>query len=86
METPPTPQDTETLDAIMGRRLIAIRRAAQLEPAELSSLSGIPACELEDYESGTIPLPLTRIRSLAAALDTHPISLLLRLLFPLSSH
>ncbi len=76
---------TATLDAIMGRRLRNIRQAAELTPEELAQLSGMPGHELADYESGEIPLPLTRIRALAAALDTDPLGLLARLLFPLST-
>ena len=77
--------DTQILDAIMGRRLVMIRQAAQLTAAEFSSLSGIPEDELEDYEKGEIPLPLVHIRVMATALDTDPMSLFIRLLFPLSS-
>lgn len=83
-QTTPTPTDHEQrLDRIMGRRLIRLREEAELSLEDLSILSGIPREELAEHETGEIPLPLTRLRAIATALDTGPAALLTRLLFPL---
>lgn len=77
--------DREALDdRVLGRRLANIRKHAMLTRAELAAMTLIPEDELTDYESGSIPLGLTRMRQIAAALDTDPVTLLCRLLFPVS--
>ena len=77
--------DREAIDdRVLGRRLARIREDAMLGRAELASMTLIPEDELADYETGAIPLGLTRMRQIAAALDTDPVTLLCWLVFPVS--
>ena len=69
-------------DRMIGVRLRSTREASFLTQRQLATLSGIPEADLADYESGEIPIPLTRLRLIAAALDTDAVTLLTHLLFP----
>jgi len=71
-------------DVILGRRLAKIREQAILTQEDLALLSGIPIDELMDYENGQIPISLNRMRAIASALDTDAVTLVIRMLFPIS--
>lgn len=70
------------LDQLIGRRLANIREAALMTRGQLAILSGIPEMLLAENESGNDPLPLSRLRSVAVALDTNTVELIIKLLFP----
>ena len=59
-----------------------MRRSASIRLAELSQMTGIPVDELAEHETGVLPLPLSRVRSIAVALDRHPLDLFVRLICP----
>jgi len=75
-------EEEHSLDRIIGRRLTAIREQSMMTVDELAVLTGLPADCLQEHERAEIPLPLTRIRRIAAALDTDAVALMSRLLFP----
>lgn len=71
-----------TLDQAIARRLTQIRESAQLTLQELAVLSGIPKEVLDESETGGEPISLSRLRSIATAMDTNAVTLMIRLLFP----
>ncbi|PCI09699.1 hypothetical protein COB72_05530 [bacterium] len=71
-------------DVILGRRLMQCREQAALTREDLATMSGIPIDELIDYEEGQIPIGLGRMRAIASALDTDVVTLMMRLMFPIS--
>ena len=75
--------DREYLDdALIGRRLRQLRQSACITRDELAAMTLIPEDELKDYETGQIPLGITRMRQIAAAMDADTMTLLARLIFP----
>lgn len=73
-----------TLDQIMAKRLTQIRKSACMPLKEMSTLTGIPKEILAEGETGSEPISLSRLRSIAIALDTNAVALMIRLLFPSS--
>lgn len=70
------------LDRVIGGRLSKFRTALSLSREDLAALSGIPEDELAEHESGEIPIPMSRVRPIAAVLDLHPLELFIRLVLP----
>ncbi len=70
-----------TLDQIMAKRLTQIRKSASMTLTEMSTLTGIPEEILAEGETGSEPISLSRLRTIAIAFDTNAVTLMTRLLF-----
>lgn len=70
-----------TLDQAIARRLTRVRESAQLTLQELAMLTGIPEEILAEGETGSEPISLSRLRTIAIALDMNAVALMTRLLF-----
>jgi transcriptional regulator with XRE-family HTH domain len=71
------PDMTREYARVLGRRIAAARRAANLTQVELAAKLDWPSDTLINYENGRRALTVDRLITLALALDLHPAGLLL---------